>query len=218
MITNIDIGSNLFVTNSVTSNNIIATGLQLNVTGSNPQGLTINGTARSGNATQIFFQEEGITLWQLGPNYTSGDPQDFWLSNNISGYNTLQIHATLLLIEINSSINVSGSLTLTENLTAITINPNNTIVSYSGSKGTAYLSQPFAGQSYKKVLMMFESYVSPITTSTVTFTFPATFSSTLTEYATYNPHPLDITLNTGSVIISFDPGAIYTTSLVIEGW
>ena len=116
------------VTTTLSSPNIVATSIQLNVTGSNPQGLSIigvTGTSASDTATQIFFQSNAsgvlTTHWQLGPNFATADPLDFWLYNNIGRYNVLQIHASIPQIDIISSVNITGSVTLTETLTANSI-------------------------------------------------------------------------------------------------
>ncbi len=51
----INLLGNVYTPNTLTASDIVATSVQLNVTGSNPQGLSIIGTPTSGDATQIFF-------------------------------------------------------------------------------------------------------------------------------------------------------------------
>lgn len=124
MITNIDIGNNLNVSGDLNVNgttnfvgSISLNEIQLNVTGANPQGLTINGTSSSSNGTQIFFNESDSNYWQLGCNFS--DSFDFYLYSAGTETNIIVIDSSSNTINFNGNptysftLNCNGDLNIT---------------------------------------------------------------------------------------------------------
>ncbi len=148
-------------------------------------------------------------------NPVTGDNVFTLTVNNGNQLNIASVNQTTpITIDAGSNnMNLPGSLNVSG-----TINPNNTIVSYTGATtGTVYLSAPFNGTSYKKVVFIFEDYQT--NTATVSFTMPVTFSSTASEYPTYNPEGFEIYSYTDYIIVEgFDTSTQYNSIIIMEGW
>jgi hypothetical protein len=214
--TNILIASNLTVGGS-----IITSEIQLNPTGGNPQGITINGTSSSGDGTQIYFQESGTTYWQLGPNYSTntGSEHQFWLYNPTTQTNILEIQ------NASNVVNFSGSSSypLTVNCNG-TLNVNTPLTTVNGeTSGAFYWTMPFQGPSYKKVIVYFDSYVNDSTTSQ-SITFPTAFttlasitSNSTNGLSTSTSNPT-LQLSNTELTINPDNTTVYTGIIIIEGF
>lgn len=179
-----------------------------------PTTVTPHITNPSNNSTQIFFQSNLngtlTTHWQLGPAFNTDYQNDFWLFNNLGGYNVLQIHANTPQIDITSSITLIGN-----------ININTTLTTLSGpSAGTIYWFQPFQGTAYKKVMVYLVGYENDTTTPTI-ITFTTAFvtlgsitSNTINGLSTANG---TLSLTNTELTINPDNTTVYTGIIVIEG-
>ena len=200
---NLSVGGTSTLTGAVTASEI-----QVNPTGGNPQGITINGSSTSGSGTQIFFQESGTTYWQMGPNYGStgggGGPHDFWLMNNATATNVLQIQSASNAIIFNAPINFNTS-TEVAGTTA----------------GSYYYLMPFQGASYKKVIVYFVGYENDtITGQTVPFPTAFTTLGSITSNSTngLSTSNSTLTLSNTELVINGKDGTIYNGVIIIEGF
>jgi len=216
---NVNFPGNLSVTGtSNLSGAVTASEIQVNPTGGNPQGITINGSSTTGDGTQIFFQESGTTYWQMGPNYETtgggGGPHDFWLLNNTTGTNILQFQSASNTVNI--GVDADSSYPVTLNVGG-TINPNASQTTITGTTtGSIVCSMPFQGSSYKKVIIYCNGY-SNDTTTAQTYTFPTAF--TLTPIALVNEvSAMTITVSTTGISFVPDNTTIYSGYIILEGY
>lgn len=110
----------------------------------------------------------------------------------------------------------SSTVTVTDALTAGSVNPNVAVQSLAGETGTVYYVQPFGGTGYKKVLLWFDSYENDTATAQ-TIPFPTAFVTV----AGITSNTSGLTLSTSLTELTItapDTSTIYIGFAVVEGW